>query len=859
MPDNARRRPLLIHKDTGTPVKFFLDATISRDIKEYWTDRIDRYGGEVVNKDHNAEIVLISKTADRRKRQLAYAANPDARKRNISVQYLAFLEQCIRDRMFGIPEERLKGMSGQIGVRKRTDYTQEDDENLARYIAAALPERVSGGRLGNNPYIALCALGETDKDYEWANRHTWQSWRNRYKQKPEKIDKLIASFVPTMNPKRMNRWGEDRRVNKVYVKEEQEDDEDEDRDNENEPEQEEGGVNAKRGNRSDSDRSRSPPRSGKRRRSSGSSHRDDRQDSAGEGDEHERGRGGSPAGEPRSPPASDHGRRSAEQDDWDHQYNAGAFDNPGNPAAGLPTPQRRARFATSSPKNAQSVEPKSPPDLRGRRYSFEATPQKQPRPNPAGPSGGGPKVAKRSVRVAAGGFPEANTGSEEEEDGSTSDVDVSHSLFSEDDSQADEGPTFFDDGQDPASRTTATTSEHHISHEKTLVNSAPSFFKGQQQLDQKLSTTRLSSVSGANVAQEEVQQEYEVEVKEEIKVERMEVELVDVSMEEPEHIEEEEEAAEPVLPKPELSDDPVEEPIAQTARKRRRRTEQTQKAERVLPYRMTRSRSRSVEPEFASLPLQGSSRRKGKGKARVVEPEEVIEEEELFLEDEEDDDFMQPAEPQPETLADEEDVVNLVTNISNATSAGLESSATLSRHESDSHSDDAQTLERMAAQHYERADPVVRKGPRQSDALLQTFNDQMKRNARPRPSLPNPMMLTMTAKKLQAEPSRAVRASSHQRASTSASAPGKRPWKAPQTPTPVINMGPPSRMRAVSAASSSNETTESIPVAGTRAEAYKRRLEEEQKHTPYTPPSGTRASMYLQQQQEVRRSRRQRT
>lgn len=267
--------------------------------------------------------------------------------------------------------------------------------------------------------IHFLGQGETDEDFAWAKRHTWQSWRSRYKNNTEKIDRLIESYVPTMNPKRKNRWGEDRRANQVYVKEEQEEDEEEEGEgNENEAEQEDEGVNGKRGDRSDSDRSRSPPRSAKRRRSSGSTHKDDRQDSVGDGDEHERGRGGSPAGEPRSPPASDGGRRSAEPADWDHQYNAGLFDNPGDPAGGLPTPQRRARFATSSPKN---VEANSPPALRDRRYSFEASPQ-QPRPNPIGPQGGGLKAAKRSARVAPGFVPPPDTGSG---DGSTSDVDVS--------------------------------------------------------------------------------------------------------------------------------------------------------------------------------------------------------------------------------------------------------------------------------------------------------------------------------------------------------------------------------------------------------------------------------------------------
>jgi len=37
-------------------------------------------------------------------------------------------------------------------------------------------------------------------EFIWANRHTWQSWRNRYQQQMEYIDEVIDRYVKVNIP-----------------------------------------------------------------------------------------------------------------------------------------------------------------------------------------------------------------------------------------------------------------------------------------------------------------------------------------------------------------------------------------------------------------------------------------------------------------------------------------------------------------------------------------------------------------------------------------------------------------------------------------------------------------------------------
>ena len=78
------------------------------------------------------------------------------------------------------------------------------------YIACRLPDSNMRGRTGNKLYLDLCSrvcmvilslfhvssaiLIQLDL-YPWAERHPWQSWRERYKNNSDRFTKLITSYL----------------------------------------------------------------------------------------------------------------------------------------------------------------------------------------------------------------------------------------------------------------------------------------------------------------------------------------------------------------------------------------------------------------------------------------------------------------------------------------------------------------------------------------------------------------------------------------------------------------------------------------------------------------------------------------
>ncbi|KAG5644746.1 hypothetical protein DXG03_007875 [Asterophora parasitica] len=99
----------------------------------------------------------------------------------------------------------------------RTQFTDEDEEHLCDWIAAKIPYKETGGRTGNRLYQQLCELVRgnicsinarfyaefrqtNDPEYVWVSRHTWQSWRERYKKNAARLDAMIASIVDRKKP-----------------------------------------------------------------------------------------------------------------------------------------------------------------------------------------------------------------------------------------------------------------------------------------------------------------------------------------------------------------------------------------------------------------------------------------------------------------------------------------------------------------------------------------------------------------------------------------------------------------------------------------------------------------------------------
>src|SRR6266498_3234222 len=47
---------------------------------------------------------------------------------------------------------------------------------------------------------SLSRFQSGEPEYSWVSRHTWQSWRERYKKNAERLDKVIATIVEQKRP-----------------------------------------------------------------------------------------------------------------------------------------------------------------------------------------------------------------------------------------------------------------------------------------------------------------------------------------------------------------------------------------------------------------------------------------------------------------------------------------------------------------------------------------------------------------------------------------------------------------------------------------------------------------------------------
>ncbi|OCH85468.1 hypothetical protein OBBRIDRAFT_312276 [Obba rivulosa] len=86
-----------------------------------------------------------------------------------------------------------------IQTNRRVAFTPEDDYRLCKYLAQVVPDKAAGGRMGNNIYIEL--VMSTLPEFQWAKRHPWQAWRERYKTRQDLLDPIIDELVKQFPPR----------------------------------------------------------------------------------------------------------------------------------------------------------------------------------------------------------------------------------------------------------------------------------------------------------------------------------------------------------------------------------------------------------------------------------------------------------------------------------------------------------------------------------------------------------------------------------------------------------------------------------------------------------------------------------
>nr|VWO97570.1 Cytochrome P450 monooxygenase CYP52X1 [Ganoderma boninense] len=73
----------------------------------------------------------------------------------------------------------------------RNEFSTKEDDYLAQYIAKYNPQRE--GRTGNKLYQRL--VENAQGKWPWHQRHTWQSWRERYRTDQAQFDRRIARHL----------------------------------------------------------------------------------------------------------------------------------------------------------------------------------------------------------------------------------------------------------------------------------------------------------------------------------------------------------------------------------------------------------------------------------------------------------------------------------------------------------------------------------------------------------------------------------------------------------------------------------------------------------------------------------------
>ncbi|CAE6427400.1 unnamed protein product [Rhizoctonia solani] len=179
------------------PVKFHLHDSLPKDEINRLRDDIMLRAGNPDAELSETQVVIHSKSfrdkliVNRQWRQIELFETSD------------WLKSCITMKRFSMtgaggrvtaPPARRPQPASQPGRKPgapRNEYTEHDDQCLIAWMAYQFGRNLAG-RQGNRPYQNLV---QDANQIWWAHRHTWHSWRERYKNKRAHFDPLIIQAV----------------------------------------------------------------------------------------------------------------------------------------------------------------------------------------------------------------------------------------------------------------------------------------------------------------------------------------------------------------------------------------------------------------------------------------------------------------------------------------------------------------------------------------------------------------------------------------------------------------------------------------------------------------------------------------
>ncbi|KAI0348637.1 hypothetical protein BDW22DRAFT_1350886 [Trametopsis cervina] len=180
----------------GHPIRMHIDSSIANvNVRAALSQRIMHSGGDPLASAQNAQVILADPNTEIfQKLVKTYQSQPDK-----YIESYLWVKQCVEQGQVSYTPVVYKNPGGRRAGEERTQFTEEDEMHLCNWIAMKIPFKETGGRTGNRLYQQLLEMAG-NPDYPWVTRHTWQSWRERYKKNAARLDPKIAEIVERNKP-----------------------------------------------------------------------------------------------------------------------------------------------------------------------------------------------------------------------------------------------------------------------------------------------------------------------------------------------------------------------------------------------------------------------------------------------------------------------------------------------------------------------------------------------------------------------------------------------------------------------------------------------------------------------------------
>ncbi|KIY45442.1 hypothetical protein FISHEDRAFT_49411, partial [Fistulina hepatica ATCC 64428] len=179
----------------GVPMKLHIHSSVANvNSRIALSRRIIHSGGNPAATFETADVILADPSTEVFS-TLVRSCEGSFDKR---VESFTWVKSCIDRGVLEFTPVVYKNPGGRRAGEERTSFTTEDERHLCEWIALKIPYKETGGRTGNKLYQQLIDKAG-DPDYTWVTRHTWQSWRERYKKNFARLDPIIADIVSHLN------------------------------------------------------------------------------------------------------------------------------------------------------------------------------------------------------------------------------------------------------------------------------------------------------------------------------------------------------------------------------------------------------------------------------------------------------------------------------------------------------------------------------------------------------------------------------------------------------------------------------------------------------------------------------------